>query len=106
MIFKEFDDDDWQGMAGATSFTLGEAKLEPLVAYDMHVDGLPAMAVIDAEVGLGIQVYTPDGEDVAYFFPSSPQLGQRWLALQEHTATDLTTTGLLAAGFVEERDNG
>lgn len=61
-VWREFDEVDWFGLAGAESFPGGE---EPLVAY-IRVDGLETEAVLDAR-GIGLMSMTPDGETVGYF---------------------------------------
>lgn len=67
-MWKKFDKDDWMAFSGAESFTNEQAgwPTEPLANYRIKVDGLDAVAVVDAN-GLYLQVLTPDGEDVALF---------------------------------------
>jgi hypothetical protein len=60
-MFKTFDDTDWMGMAGATRFADGS---EPLVNYDLKIDGLDACAVIDAN-GFYLMVMSPDGDTIS-----------------------------------------
>lgn len=100
-MFKTFDKTDWYGMAGATSFegNSGE-RLEPLVSYDLTVDGREACAVIDAE-GLVIQVLPTETRVEEIWTPATPALGMRFLALLGDT-TELTTEALGNRGFMVE----
>lgn len=59
--WREFDELDWMGFAGAESFPDGVG--EPLMA-DVKVDDLDTIALLDAN-GVGLMVLTPDGEEIA-----------------------------------------
>lgn len=96
-LFKQFDGGDWDAFAGAEKFEDGG---EPLVCYELKVDDLDAATILDAN-GIAIQVLTPDGEDVAYFYLDGTEAA-RWIALLGPSIA-LTTTELLDAGFREER---
>ena len=65
--FRPFTKEDWYGMAGATPF---EDDSEPLVCYDIKVDGLDTLAVIDAE-GFHFEVYAPDGDQTEWIVRAS-----------------------------------
>jgi hypothetical protein len=61
MGFRAFEKEDWYGMAGASKF---EDESEPLVNYDITVDGLDAYAVIDGS-GFYLAVLSPDGDIIS-----------------------------------------
>lgn len=101
IAFREFTKEDWYGMAGAAPFQNGA---EPLVCYEIKVDGLDTVAVIDAE-GFSFEVYTPDGDVVSSLYCGAvggvdPVAVMRFLA----TLKDSYQTGeLIDMGMVLER---
>lgn len=63
ITWARFSDMDWMGMAGASRFADGT---DPLVSYDVHVDGAEALAVFDAN-GITILVLNDEGEELGLF---------------------------------------
>jgi hypothetical protein len=63
-MFRPFTKEDWYGMAGASKFENGS---EPLVNYDITVDGMEAYAVLDG-TGFALEVLSPDGDVISAFY--------------------------------------
>ncbi len=97
MAWTEFDKGDWDGMAGATSFPSGR---EPLVDYQVTLDGDEGYAVLDA-AGLYIESLSPDGDRIKSFHAEG-MIAARAVALSPNGFGICTTIQLLDAGLTEE----
>lgn len=93
-MFKTFDKVDWYGMAGASRFADGS---EPLVDYDLRVDGLDAYAVIDGN-GFYMAILNPeDGSDIRTMEDADPIAVYRLLASRKEV---FTTGELMDMGII------
>jgi len=87
---REFDKVDWYGLAGCTSF---EGGREPLVSYDIKIDGHDALVVLDANA-LTIQEMA-DAEGGEKLFEFTGMHAARFVALLK---PDYAREELIAAG--------
>lgn len=91
VVFRPFTSEDWFGLAGATSWGEG---MPPLLG-EIKVDGVDAIAVLDAE-GLSIIVVNEEGGEVADVYCHDLHIVARLVALLPAVTT---LVELEASGF-------
>lgn len=94
--FAAFTNDDWDAFGGAERFPDGS---EPMVCYDLKVDQLDAVVVLDQN-GAFVQVLTPDGDEVATFTGAFVQALLIGAAAGQLASIDTGT--LIDMGFQED----